>query len=197
MQRSPWRYLVHILVGGYLISAFLWSMPEEIPLKRRVDRFVSPAFQTLGLWQNWRMFAPQPRSEDVYVTATTTLADGRSIEWNLSGMWKMSFFERYRKERWRKFFNDYIRNDNYKNDWPAVSRWVIRSVAVSETSPPVKVELWRHWRYSKPGLIAEVKDDEQWHAAKFYDFPESPKTPDKKRVAEPALGPDKKQEARQ
>lgn len=195
MQRSPWRYLLHILIGSYLVGAFLWSMPEEIPFKRRVDRFFSPAFQELGLWQNWRMFAPTPRGEDIYVTAKATLADGRTVMLNLSCMWKMSLFERYRKERWRKLFNDYIRNDEYSNYWPAVARWVVREVAASETSAPTHVELWRHWRFSKPGLLAKVKDDDDWNTAKFYDFPEPEKIPEKKRVAEPAAAPDKKQEA--
>ena len=194
MQRSPWRYLLHVLIGGYLVAAFLWSMPEEIPFKRRVDRFFSPAFQELGLWQNWRMFAPTPRTEDIYVTAMAKLADGRSVELNLSCMWKMSLFERYRKERWRKLFNDYIRNDDYSSYWPAVSRWVVREVSATETSPPVRIELWRHWRYAKAGLLASIKDDDDWNAAKFYDFPELPKVPEKKRVAEPSPISDKKQE---
>lgn len=168
MQRSPWRYILHLAVSGYLIGAFMWSMPPEIPLKSRTDRFFRRPFQFLGLWQNWQMFAPDPRRDDIYVDAKVTLEDGRVIERNLSRMWVMSYFEQYRKERWRKMFNDYIRTDQYKVHWPAVGKWLMRDTSSRETSPAKHVELWRHWRPAKPDLYGS-NTDRDWKAMKFYD----------------------------
>lgn len=168
MQRAQWRYILHIAVGSYLIGAFMWSMPPEIPMKRRVDRFFQPSFQWLGLWQNWQMFAPDPRRDDIFVDGQVTLADGRTIERNLSRMWVLPLFEQYRRERWRKLFNDYIRTDKYKRHWPAIGEWLMRDVSDQETSPAVHVELRRHWREAKPDLPGG-DTEKNWQMMKFYE----------------------------
>lgn len=171
-----WRYLLHIFILSYVISAIMWALPHEIPLKRRVDQLVMRPFRAIGLWQNWQMFGPVPPSQDNYVSAKITLANGRVVERNVSVMWKMSLAERYVKERWRKLFNDNLRLDEYKQYWPAVSRWFVREVSREESSAIAKVELWRHWRRTKPGMLVITDNDHGWSSEKFYTFPELPKS---------------------
>lgn len=170
MHRYLWRYVLHLLIGAYIIGALMWSLPAELPLKTRTDAFVSPIFQRLGLWQNWQMFAPTPRNEDIYVDAMVQLADGRVLEVNLSRMSEMSLFDRYRKERWRKLLNDYIRSDEYHRYWPMTATWLARAISEQEQSAVTHLELWRHWRAARPGLLARTPVEEGWQQQKFFDY---------------------------
>jgi hypothetical protein len=171
------KLLLHILVAGYLIGAFFWTMPSETPIKSRSDEAFRSIFRPLGLWQAWDMFSPNPRNDDVYCDARIVYDDGSTETWNLSRMAHMGYYERYRRERWRKFFNDRMRVDERKNDWPKIGDWMGRDIESRTNKKPASITLARHWRPSKPGLIAVTPDSEGWKHHDFYTWTQPSNAP--------------------
>ncbi|MEY4631898.1 MAG: hypothetical protein RIQ81_2018 [Pseudomonadota bacterium] len=167
--------LRQVLFAGaiwYLIGAVSWSMPAGFPLKDRIDRFYNREFRRLGLWQGWDMFAPNPRDEDIYVSAKIDFADGTSVTEDLSNMAEMPYGERYAKERWRKFMNDNMRLDSNKAMWNDSAVWIARRASRREGKEATKVELYRHWRKClTPGEKGDVlKDDRPFNKFLFHSF---------------------------
>jgi hypothetical protein len=151
-----------ILAVVYMIGATSWSMPDGFPLKRVIDQRYRPAFQWLGLWQGWDMFAPQPRDEDIYVSAEIYFADGTKETRALTRMIEMPYLERYSKERWRKFFNDNLRLDANKSMWEPGAAWIAREAAASSGREVDRVELVRSWRKSLlPRDAGDVMNDQR------------------------------------
>lgn len=130
----------------YMVTATFWSLPEGFPAKKTVDALVSPLFLRLGLWQGWDMFSPNPRSEDIYISAKAFFSDGTEQVYALSRMTDYSLARRYQRERWRKFFNDNFRLDSHRVLWPDGAVWVARRIFHKTGKMPSRVELWRHWR---------------------------------------------------
>ena len=157
----------------YFVGALFWSMPDDFPLKGRVDAVFDPAFQWSGLWQGWAMFAPDPREEDIYVTARVEHSNGEVIEINLSRMSEMGLFERYQRERWRKYFNDNLRLDANSFMWPPFAAYLARTYPAPTGFLVSRIELTRHWRVGvKPG-----ESERSWTSYRFYQWTSPVKEP--------------------
>lgn len=156
----------------YMVGATSWSMPAGFPLKSAIDPLFSPVFRRLGLWQGWDMFAPNPRDEDIYVSANIEYVDGSSITDVLSRMSDMPYGERYAKERWRKFMNDNMRLDSNKEMWNDTASWIARRAASRNGMAVRKVELYRHWRKcALPGeKINVLNDTRPFNQFKFHTY---------------------------
>jgi len=142
----PARNLLAVLVLFYMVAASMWCMPTGFPGKRSVEGLLSPLFLRLGLWQSWDMFSPNPRDQDIYLSARVFFSDGTHVDYSLSKMTDHGLLPRYQKERWRKFFNDNFRLDTYRALWPDGAAWVFRRVLQQTERLPVRIEFWRHWR---------------------------------------------------
>ena len=166
------RSALAILAMTYMIGATSWSMPDGFPLKNVIDARFRPFFQWSGLWQGWDMFAPQPRDEDIFVSAEIWYADGTSETRKLTRMIEMPYLERYRKERWRKFFNDNLRLDSSKVMWEPCAAWIARDAATNTGRVVARVELARHWRKSllphEPGNV--MNDQRPYNRFVFHTF---------------------------
>ena len=111
LQRWP-----TILVVGYSLAAFSWTMPVSLfPPKPIIDQVARGPLLLLGLWQAWDMFSPDPRTTDICVEMRCTNRDGTSDRRMLSDMVAMGFYERWQKDRWRKYFNDHLRLDDERS----------------------------------------------------------------------------------
>lgn len=152
---SPKQVFGVSLAVLYMTAAVFWTLPQGFPGKARVDALISPVFLKFGLWQGWDMFSPNPRSEDIYLSAKVFFGDGTHRVYHLSKMTDHSLLRRYQRERWRKFFNDNFRLDSNQVLWPDGALWVARRSFHQTGEVPIRVELWRHWRPCVlPGEIA-------------------------------------------
>ena len=89
-----------ILVVGYALAAFSWTMPASLfPPKPVIDRVAEGPLLLLGLWQSWDMFSPDPRTIDICVELRCTNRDGTSDRRMLSDMVAMGYYERWQKDR--------------------------------------------------------------------------------------------------
>lgn len=102
-----------------LVTIFMWNLTT---IKKY--NIQSPFFQSVTRWlhlyQEWNMFAPYPKMDNIWVEIPATLSDGSQIEL-LSGdrdifsIKDQAFYRQIRNEHWRKFYlnmsdrNDYAR----------------------------------------------------------------------------------------
>jgi hypothetical protein len=165
-----WR---KILTLGYPLAVLCWTLPAGyFPFKENLDRIIAHPFLTLNLWQAWDMFAPDPRSEDIWVGVTVTEHSGQKHEIVLTDMLKMTYFERWQKERWRKYFNDHLRTDAKQNLWAPYAAYALRTLRQQGLNP-AKLELTRWWRTAIHPTNPELRADRRvggWNHYTFYTW---------------------------
>jgi hypothetical protein len=101
--QSFWRGAISIFILFHLIAITCWAVPTNFPPIRGVKEFVRPYMLWTGLFQSWDFFAPNPRPVNTYIKAVVITHNSHVHVWAFPRMEQLSFGERYRKERYRKF----------------------------------------------------------------------------------------------
>jgi len=149
--------VVSVCLLWHIYACALWNLPNTDPLISPLIADTTDAdgkvHHTIvrdymvgsGFMQGWGMFAPDPYSLDVYVEARVHYADGSTKIWPFPRMNKMSFWQRYGKERWRKYI-EVAHQDSWNFLWPVMGRYAARENNTNPNNPPVTVDLIRHFR---------------------------------------------------
>lgn len=169
---SRWtRYGISSFIVIYGIAILSWSVPRPSKLQEAVSDFFKPALLFSGLWQCWDMFAPEPLSVSSHLEAEVTLASGEVKTWVFPRVEDFQGFEKYTKERYRKWANDRIRLDEYSLAWPDTARFVARQFK-DPANPPRKVRLIRYWTQIKlpENGVAGPVPERQKHENRFVFF---------------------------
>lgn len=142
------------LIGRVAVSIFLlwqlfavvdWNLPYTAPLITTTMPLVRPYMVATGFMQGWAMFAPDPYTLDISVYAHIHYADGTVRSWVFPRMQDMNKWDRYGKERWRKYI-EVAHQDEYSFLWPPMGRYAARINNLYPGNPPVSVDLIRTWR---------------------------------------------------
>jgi len=167
MPRSA-RIAVSTFVAFHLFAIVAWCMPLDTPLTLAVRGLIRPYMVWIGLFQKWDMFAPDPSKLNNYVSAVVTHADGQTSVWNFPRMQDLGILDKYTKERYRKFANDNLRIDSFAPLWPDCARYIARMNNRTASSPPLIVELVRHWSLVPPpdGTLPAG----EWRQFTFYHY---------------------------
>jgi hypothetical protein len=165
------RHWQTILVAGYALAVFSWTMPVGVfPPKQILDPVTMPVMRAFGLWQSWEMFAPDPRREDIRVEVRFVNRAGDGHVFMLTAMESMSYGERVQRERWRKFFNDHLRLDDERRLWQPFAEFMVRALR-QEGQDPASIELVRWWRAADPQLGPDTRPDVRrtpWNSHVFH-----------------------------
>jgi hypothetical protein len=106
---------------------------------------------TTGFWQYWDMFAPNPSNIDFWGDAIVHYKDGSQKVYQYPRIYLMPIYEKFFKERYRKFYeraNDSIYPYLFK---PFAMRVALLNYT-NHSNPPVRVDLRRHWlKVADPG----------------------------------------------
>lgn len=163
-------------VGRGVISAFVvvtiaslvvWNLPES-QLQRDLAPTARAYVNTVGLDQNWGIFAPDPRREVLALEARLTYLGGRTETWHppTSG----NFVGAYREYRWRKWV-EHARLDARSELWEPLARYVARHHRHGDGL--IAVTLVRRWyEVPPPGPGAGDRPAEQEFA--FYSLTITP-----------------------
>lgn len=135
-----WCITAFILVHLYIIV--FWGLPGSrfrAYMVQPVQNYVLKS----GLWHSWDMFSPDPLAMNYRIHAQVFFQDGSLKIWEFPRMEKLGYFERYRKERYRKW-RERVRQDSYSAIWDDTARYIAR-LHNSATNRPVRVVLVRQW----------------------------------------------------
>lgn len=99
-----------------------------------------------GLWQYWNMFAPNPANTDFWWDAIVTYQSGKVAIMPYPRMKDLGLFEKYFKERYRKYLErmNTDATDNWKR--PTFAQRMALLAYRDPQDPPVRVQLRRHYR---------------------------------------------------
>ncbi|MBN9501790.1 MAG: hypothetical protein BGO01_06285 [Armatimonadetes bacterium 55-13] len=104
---------------------------------------------TVGFWQYWDMFAPNPASTDLYLTAEVTFKNGQVKPFKFPRVYDFSIPEKYAKERYRKFFENANGADE-RFASPYVAQRIALESFTDPANPPVTVTLTRNFYQIQP-----------------------------------------------
>lgn len=158
------------------ITIFAWNLTTIKKLN-----FNSPFFQDVTRWlhlyQEWNMFAPFPKVDNIWVEVPATLSDGSEIEL-LSGsrdiysIKDQSFAEAITTDHWRKFYLNLSDKTDYARYFAGYlcRKWNVRKIQLVPGQDLMKFEIivfsqlnlpngdkggivrklsWKHWCFDK------------------------------------------------
>ncbi len=140
-------------------------MPWNVSAVREVKELVRPYMVWSGLFQTWDMFAPDPKSINSYVRAVVITQDRHIKVWNFPRMEELSFWERYRKERYRKFAE--VLPERRRKFCGRMLRLISRGVSTARIDPPYKVLLIQFRADIRPG--ADESSEPVYKPNLFYE----------------------------
>jgi hypothetical protein len=143
------RGAISTFILFHLIAITCWAVPTNFWLAAGVRELVRPYMLWTGLFQSWDTFAPDPLAVNSFVKAVVVTRDRQLHVWAFPRMEDLSFSERYRKERYRKFAEVMLQEKNAAI-WPDVAKHIARSFN-SQTDPPEKVLLVQYRADITPG----------------------------------------------
>lgn len=166
-QRPNANIFIKLFVALHLIGIIVWSLPNpptsvaqgiveptgtmkilkwNLALKQSPLRFY---LLSLGTWQYWDMFAPDPASIDIWGDAEIEFKNGEKKRWQYPRIYEMPLPKKYLMERYRKFF-ERASDPQYAYIFPVFAQRVAFINWTDPNNPPVHVKLFRHSLVIKP-----------------------------------------------
>ena len=144
------RGAISVFILFNLIAITSWAVPLNVPPLREIKEIVRPYLLWTGLFQSWDFFAPNPRPVNSYIEAVAVTQNHHMRVFYFPRMDQLSFGERYREERYRKFA-EVLSDSNYAALWPDVAKHVARLLN-SAGDPPKMVILMKFQAPIKYGV---------------------------------------------
>lgn len=170
------KWLREISGAFFLVTLLMWNLTT---IKKY--QIKAPFFQTVSRWihiyQEWNMFAPYPKMDNIWVEIPGTLGDGSQIELltgsrDLYSIKDQAFVELIPNEHWRKFYlnlserTDYARyyggylcrlwNDRHEGHVKNTTLRKFEIIVYSQLNLPDggkgginRKMSWRHWCYDE------------------------------------------------
>jgi hypothetical protein len=161
------RIAISAFLIFHIVAIICWCAPLDSALLTSFRGLIRPYMQWSGLFQGWNMFAPEPMKLNSYVEADIIFQDGQKRTWEFPRMEKLSYGERYLKERYRKFVNGYLRMDADSGLWPDAARRIAR-LNGNAVNPPAMVILIRCWSQIPPPRPDGSYRPAPWSRSAFY-----------------------------
>jgi hypothetical protein len=144
----PAKILISAFVAFHITGIAIWLLPKS----HFQETFVEPFRQYInitGMWQTWSVFAPDPKTWNIYCTARIYYKDGTRSEWTFPRIDKLDLVERMYKERYRKWMSEGLVDNKNAIIWPDCAKWIARNHSV-KGKVPIAVDLIKHWAYIEP-----------------------------------------------
>jgi len=113
------------------------------------------------------MFSPDPLKTNAYVEAAVEFRSGATGTWSFPRMERLGLGERYCKERYRKFENDWLWRDMHSQLWPDAARYIARE-SNNAWDPPRTVKLIRYSANIPPPGSRTAKS--HWNKDVFFTY---------------------------
>ena len=157
------RVLISVFLLVTVLALVFWNLPQS-ELKQQGLRPLAPYVRATGLDQNWGVFAPNPRQQNLELIARVQYADGTRRTWRLpSGN---ALFGAYWDYRWRKWM-EWTTNDAYSHLRDPAAQYILRQERKAGRSP-VQVELIRRTSdLTAPGFRPRQLP---WRSERFHSY---------------------------
>lgn len=181
-DRSGARVFAQCLGVFFFLNLFFWNLSTFRPLRVQFA-FWMAAGRWTHIYQEWNMFAPFPKQEDVWIEVPAVFEDGSTRELisgdsDLSSSKRERFPDFVRNEHWRKLYLNLAENEKlsryYAGAWcrlwnrpesagGKVPKLTSLEVVVNQhlivpnyvATPKQSRTVWKHWCFEKdlPGQL--------------------------------------------
>jgi hypothetical protein len=152
------RLLLSIVGAACIYFLVVWNLPDS-EIRDQLRPPLSPPVRTIGIAQDWGVFAPNPVSTSYRVEADVTFADGSVQRYQFpdGDPWAGA----YREFRWRKY-ESRVRKDDNRRRWKPTAEWIQRQFPDRTV---VGVDLVR---LSRPVPEPGTNEQTEWGEEEFY-----------------------------
>src|SRR5207253_2523469 len=128
-KQDRWKSVLKSVLKRVLISAFIlfhfyimaiWGMPGST-FRYFLSRPITTYVLDIGLWHSWDMFSPDPLAINFNLEAEILYQNGQVKTWTFPRMEKLGYWERFQKERYRKW-RERVRLDMFSMIWDDTAR---------------------------------------------------------------------------
>lgn len=142
-EKTVLQTIKYLAINTFLVfdifAIVCWAVPINTPFLVAGKELVRPYVLWTGLFQSWDMFAPNPKSQNMYLEAVIIYKDGSTELWTFPRMEFLSLTQRYFKERYRKY-EDTLDDSTFALLWPDAARYIAR-MKRNHASPAQKIML--------------------------------------------------------
>lgn len=144
--RVQWSWFnVGLALFYCLILAYSVLLPLGV---REKMSSLTGFFQSLGLFQNYAVFAPDPaKSREIRLQAEVFFSDGAKIVVENPNLYSETQVERVLDHRFRKLYLERIASPKYKQLLEPYCRYLAGLYAARK---PIRITLWRIVEFSPP-----------------------------------------------
>jgi hypothetical protein len=167
---TPRRAIISGFIAFHLIAILCTATPPISRATTMLKTKVEPYLLLTGLQQVWAMFSPDPPTFANYLEAEVIYHDGHRTIWKFPLPSDSGYYRRYFLERYRKWANDYVRNDGFSGLWPDACRFIAYTNN-NRAAPPDTVKLIRRWLPIPPVDSAVPAGPEVWQRYAYYTCP--------------------------
>lgn len=147
------RGAISAFIVFHLVAITCWAVPWSFAPLGQIREIVRPYMQWTGLFQSWNIFAPNPDMVNSYVRGVVITRDRHMRVMTFPRMEELSFAERYRKERFRKY-TEVLPEQGESALWPDAAQhvaWLFNN----PSDPPDQVLLIQFHSDIEPGASEE------------------------------------------
>lgn len=152
---KTFKWLVEAAGAFIFVTLFMWNLTTIKKLDVKAPLFQSVT-RWLHLYQEWNMFAPYPKMDNVWVEVPATLGDGTEIELltgsrDIYGIKDQAFYDMIPNEHWRKFYLNLSDRHDYARYYGGFlcRMWNERNIKLVNNTSLRKMEIIV---YSQPNL---------------------------------------------
>ena len=177
-QEIPFfRFFYELLGGFFLLTLLMWNLSTIKKMNFNVPNVFKNVTRWTHLYQEWNMFAPFPKMDNIWVEIPATLSDGSEIELltgdrDIYEMKDQKFPKLISDEHWRKFYlnlSEKVDNARYYGgflcrSWNERNRQMVKDTTLRKLeiivySKPIHLDgseggvsrklSWRHWCFDE------------------------------------------------
>jgi predicted DCC family thiol-disulfide oxidoreductase YuxK len=155
-KEMGWLHWIYQIAGGFMfVTLFMWNVTTikkwniQAPYLQNIARW-------LHLYQEWNMFAPFPKMDNIWVEIPAVLSDGSEIELltgdrDIYSVKDQKFFRMIPNEHWRKFYLNLSERTDYARYYGGYlcREWNERNISWVKNVQLTKFEIIV---YSQPNL---------------------------------------------
>lgn len=153
---SKKKWALNITIISYLCLIAIHGLPLDAYLFRVIKTKTQPIVLSLGIWQGWNMFAPNPLRFDTNIYARMHFKDGSVVTKNIEDELAKNVLLPFRLVRWTKWAKDNVRQKNHAVLWEPTLRYMVAKYGTPK-NPVVKGQLYR--RYVEVKMLNKEKSD--------------------------------------
>ena len=135
----PLELLINAFIVVYLFFAWCWDFPDNAPEKKLVNWLVKPV-AWLGLYHGWKMFSPDPMSDNRHLQMEFTFEDGTSTLADYPECHKMSVWKAFSFVKARKW-EERIFEDQHNQVRPGYAEYLCRQPEYADRKVK-KIAFW-------------------------------------------------------